>query len=162
MEKFQDSMLGRLYNGEEVSIESVRGMVLLSRNTELFNDMTNYQIDIVEYVVLGNYLGQEEDLEFLIQSLESKYESNMLTIYYVLTDGEWNWTIQAKELKERIENEVKRKEESVETEQINFTTPLKENEKRLIAQVEEWFGDRYCLGTNEQNGESVVTVSYSN
>lgn len=89
-------MMNRLYNGLEVNETNVVAMMLTLNANRPDSDMTDSEEAIVRKVARGGYDGAEEDMEYLIDTLNAKTvsgfeypEANCQIVYDILNTGSW-------------------------------------------------------------------------
>lgn len=81
-------MMGTLYNGKEATKGNVLELLQSSSLNE-WNDMTEEEENIIRMVALQDYDGAEDDLEYLVDRLQEKTDSNWQTCFDILTYGDW-------------------------------------------------------------------------
>lgn len=92
----KEDNMNMLYNGKCVNEENVLEMLKGVDDECLYDDMTEAEKTLIRKVAAQEYDGAEEDLEYLVESLNSKCkygwnycQANLQTVYDILSQGNW-------------------------------------------------------------------------
>lgn len=99
LEYIKEKDMNTLYNGKDATEENVLEMMQGVDLEEIYDDMTEEEKAVIRKVAAQEYDGAEEDLEYLVEMLNSKCkygwnycQANLRTVYDILSKGDWYYT----------------------------------------------------------------------